>query len=383
MASYCTHCGGGLSPEDRFCKSCGLPVADRENLAAREPTPASDVEPDTGLSPASTEGMKAMGWVMSRVVLLLVLTVFLGAVTALLRTGTGYFPGIQGLVTGALLAWLAGRIGRKDPPGWWSPGQRFWLWLNLTLTFGFTVLLTLSVLLAPPLAAPFDWLSDVLDGYREEYFFGGSLLRSYEGPMSGGWWLAFQVLDAIFFFGLGIVVLGSAFTPDQESGEEEEEDEEDEEKSEPISMPAGPSTARWAFLIQWLLLLGGVMVLGLSDRKVDAPFDREEMDLMQARAGIYRFTDGQGLLAPSGEGGVFRLQPGMAGECWLLSEPEGAYRVALRGSGLVYEGLVYRGDSAIPVRARFAQDGRSVQLAGTVYRQGMYRTDVLLEARRE
>lgn len=383
MTSFCTQCGGGLSPGDRFCKSCGSPVDHQEPVSARETASVPDVGPEAGQDPAATEGMTAMVWVMSRVVLLLVLTAFLGAVTALLRTGTGYFPGIQGLVTGALLAWLAGRIGRRDPPGWWTPGQRFWLWLNLTLTFGFTVLLTLSVLLAPPLAAPFDWLSDVLDGYREEYFFGGSLLRRYEGLMSGGWWLAFQVLDAIFFFGLGIVVLGSAFTPDQEEGGDQEEDEEEEEDTAPMPMPAGPSTARWAFLIQWLLIIAGLAALGLADGKVDAPFDTEEMSLMQARAGTYRFTDGQGLLAPGGKGGVFRLQPGMAGECWLLSEPEGEYRVALRGSGLVYEGLVYRGSSAIPVRARFGEDGRSVQLAGTVYRQGMYRSDVLMEARRE
>lgn len=321
-----------------------------------------------------------------------VVFILLGGLAGVLRGGMGFVPGIQGLLVGSVLAWLSGKVIARDEAVYWSPGQRFWFWLHLSLVFCASQLLMLSFLHAAPLASPLSWLSDIANGYEEEYFFGGAPLRQMEGLLSGGWWIFFVLLDLVFFFFLGLVIWGAALNPDADVTESEETpgdfydqfDEEDVQDEEPAPAPPGPNFAKTFTLIFWpACLLGLLAISGWTEWQQPDPFNMEAIGQLKPWEGTYHFDDGKDLLAVKGISGTCRLLVTTANEFYLISEPEGSYRISLRQEYGRFEGLLYRNTSMIPVRAALSGNGQTIQLSGPAYRMGMPEGDVLITLTKE
>jgi hypothetical protein len=354
-----------------------------------------------------------MGWLFRIGLPLILLAAAVGALAGAARWAVGFIPGIQGMLVGGVLAGLAGRRARLEDARLWGGGQRFWLWLNMLLTCGFVALATLSILQAPPLAGPLEWLADVAHGHASEPFFGVRAINPIHALLGGGWWIGFNVLDLVLFFFLGLVVLGGTVQnridprPPENEGDHDEDDEDEEADKEadvwggdeddeddgdaPSQSgdvadpgPRSPPLARRLLFAQWsvvALVLVGTHVQG--ERSPAMRFDPASVARLQAYAGRFVFDDGRGLLAPVGKGGSFVVQVWGGNGLSLRSEPGGGYSVSLYGAGHDFRGTMFRGASMISLRARFSEDGRHATLAGPAYRLGRSQGDVAVSARRE
>jgi hypothetical protein len=376
----------------------------REQLAARpvrkpkaEPKRAVRAVPDAA---AVAAGPGGWAWLFRIGLPLVLLAAAVGAAAGAARWAVGFIPGMQGMLTGGVLGWLAGRRARREDVRIWGGGQRFWLWLNLTLTCALAGLAVLSVLRTPPLAGPLEWLGDVTGGYAREAFFGARAIDPVHGTLSGGWWIGFNVLDIVLFFFLGILVLGATVQRRLEPGRKTLDDpprvgedaagiwaeDNDEEEPEEEVAPGGPFPlphARRLFWIQWVVaaaVLTGVH-LG-AGRSPAMRYDPSALARLQELTGRFAFDDGQGLLAPSGRGGAFTVQVWGGNGLFFRSEPDGEYGISLDGEGRDFRGRLYQGSRLIPVRARFAGDGQTLTLAGPVYVPGGSRVDGVVQARR-
>ncbi len=384
---YCSTCGTALSEDAKFCPGCGIATQQED----RDENPIPFTVQRESESPAQPPS--GVWWIFARGFLFTLLFILLGGLTEVFRSGMGFVPGIQGLLLGSVLAWGSGKIATRDQPVYWSPGQRFWFWLHLSLVFCMTQLFVLSSLNAAPLASPLTWLSDIANGYEEEYFFGGAPLRQMEGLLSGGWWIFFVLLDLIFFFFLGLIIWGAALNPDADVTESEDtptdfydqfdEEEVQDEGDEATPTPPGPNFAKTFTLIFWMAcLLAFFAFSGWTEWQQPDPFNMEAIGQLKPWEGTYHFDDGKDLLSVQGTSGACRLLVTTANEFYLISEPEGSYRISLHLEYARYEGLLYRNSSMIPVRAVLSEDGRSIQLSGPAYRMGMAEGDVLITLRK-
>jgi len=332
---------------------------------------------------------------------LVLLAIVVGVAAGGGRWATGFIPGVQGMLVGGVLAWLVGRwADRSDAPALWSPGQRFWLWLNLSLTCYLAVLLTLSTLNAPPLAGPFHWIDNVTSGSASEGFFGARFYQPVEGLLSGAGWIAFNALDLILFFILGLIVLGVVVEKrlgldgnEEDVGEDLEADAEQgttstTSTSTTVGSPQTVSTCRFArrlFLVQWIAI--AVVFAGLQIRRepsLPIRFDPVAQARLRELTGRYVFDDGRHLLEPAGKSGAFTLKiyggDGLIG----VSEPAGRYILRLDFDGRDFRGRILRGSpTPVYVRSRFSKDGRQLTLAGPIYNNGRDLGEVVVEARRE
>jgi len=147
-------------------------------------------------------------WFIRRAVPLVALAVAVGAAAGWFRWVVGFIPGFQGMFIGGVLAWMAGRWAKRADAAHWGPGRRFRLWLMMSLSCGLTTIAIVSLLHAPLSTAPLDWLYDVTQGFAAEEFLGAGVYNTIEGKLNGGWWIALNVLDLVFLFSLGILILG-------------------------------------------------------------------------------------------------------------------------------------------------------------------------------
>lgn len=316
---------------------------------------------------------------------LVVLAAVAGVAVGCSRWAAGFIPGVQGMFVGGVLAWLAGRwADPRDAPALWSPGQRFWLWLNGSLTCWLAAGITLSALHAPPLAGPLDWIADVARGTASETLFGARLYQPVEGPLSGAGWIAFNVFDLALFFVLGLVVLGVVAEKRLGLDGDEQDAEQDTATGPPQTAPPC-RLARRLFVIQWVAV--ALVFAGFRVRReppMPIRFDPVAQARLRELTGRYVFDDGLHLLEPVGQGGAFSLKV-YAGDGLIgLSEPEGRYVIRLDYDGRGFRGRIMRGSpTPVYIRARFSKDGRQLTLAGPIYRHGRELGEVVVEARRE
>ena len=335
--------------------------------------------------PNKTGSDGGLFWLFKRGGPLVLLAVVVGVAAGGTRWAAGFIPGVQGMLVGGVLAWLAGRwADPSDAPALWSPGQRFWLWLNGSLTCWLATSVTLSVLHAPPLAGPLDWLGDVARGTASEMFFGARLYQPVEGPLGGTGWIAFNALDLVLFFLLGLIVLGVVV--EKRLGlDGDEEDAEQDTETAPCHTATPCRFARRLSIIQWIAI--ALVFAGFQVRwepPMPIRFDPVAQARLRELTGRYVFDDGRHLLEPAGQGGAFSLSV-FAGDGLIgLSEPEGRYVIRLDYDGRGFRGRILRGSpTPVYIRSQFSKDGRQLTLAGPIYRYGRDLGEVVVEARRE
>ncbi len=326
-----------------------------------------------------------LSWLFKRGLPLVLLAGVAGVAVGCSRWAAGFVPGVQGMLVGGVLAWLAGRwAGAEDAHALWSPGQRFWLWLNVSLTCWLAAGATLSALHAPPLAEPLDWIGDVARGTASETFFGVRLYRPVEGLLSGTGWIAFNVFDLALFFVLGLIVLG--VVAEKRLGLDGDEEDTEQDTATGLLQTAPPCRfSRRLCLIQWIAI--ALAFAGFQVRReppMPIRFDPVAQARLRELTGRYVFDDGRRLLEPAGQGGAFSLDiyggDGLIG----LSEPDGRYVIRLDYDGRGFLGRIMRGSpTPVYIRARFSKDGRQLTLAGPTYRHGRELGEVVIEARRE
>lgn len=323
----------------------------------------------------ASKDMRPMTWTIKRAVPLVVLAAFLGGLAGGLRWIVDFFPGLQGMLAGGLLGYFAGLAGKTDPPTFWRAGQRFWLLLNLQLTFVLVLLVVLGVLNAPPLSGHFAWLREVLLGFSGEAYFGASVWGSMEGQggeLRGWAWVFFNLLDGALFLFLGLIVFGTVI------------DKANEERGiEPEDIPSTTSPARRFFLFQWSVVAVALVAAVAAERSPgERRFDSESIAKLRALTGRYTFEDGGGVLAPAGSAGAFLVTMGGTDTLVLTPEGKATYMLSLRGEFPSFSGQLHTGRTMTGVRARFCDEGESLTLAGRVQRSGA-RRDVVVEAQRD
>lgn len=371
-------CGPGEYEQAAAIVRERLPVPRLPASAARPKRPAAsrlrsarERDREDTARPTPTSGVPVWRWWMRIGAPLTLLAVGVGVAGGFLRAKAGFVPGIHGMLIGGVLAAVAARCARPDDAAAWGGGQRFWLWLNLTLTCGFASLTTLSILRSPPLGGTWEWLSDVAAGLIEEPFFGARAVNPIRGLLGGGWWIGLNALDLALCFFVGIVALGAAV-------------------QSRIAVVDAPTTARTpsrparvALVVQWLLVaLALVAWKRWESASNGSSFSLRDHARLATLEGRYGFDDGQNLLATRGRAGTVRVEAAGGGGLVLHSEPEGGYTLFLNRTGSQYSGRLYRGGSMLPVRVRFSDDGRELQLSGPTYGLGRRQADALVTARR-
>ena len=343
-------------------------------------------------------------WLILRAFPLIVLALAIGALAGGLRWIVDFFPVLHGMLFGAFIGALAGSFGGRDTPRLWGASQRFWLLLNLHLSYLLAMGVTLSHLNAPPLASTLTWLRNVHRGLAGEPFFGANIwtpLQPSIGEISGGAWIFFNVLDNALFLFLALlfvgIVIGKYHDEDEghleeggsETGLDSDSDFEtnanDEEMDEDAdSLPTHAPIARRLFFLQWGIISLAVIGMGALDDSSRDPRGFNPASIAQLRSleGRYVFEDGAFLLGPPRKEGSFNCR--IAGYDNLVcdSEPSGTYMLSLRGSSPTFSGTLYTGKTMRSVRARFSDDGETLQLAGRVQARGT-RMEALVEARRD
>lgn len=152
--------------------------------------------------------------------------------------GGSFSIGIQGMLAGGLIGWLAGRSLRRDTFDEWPLGLRFAWALGLTGVFWVGQMLGADV--ASGTLTPGTWVlrvwsdGEVMLGHRR-YSTTAHVWRS--GPMA---WVGFNMLDALLQWMLTLVTLTTSLTTRPAPGHVHHD------------APAGASL--------WLLLLPGLLV---------------------------------------------------------------------------------------------------------------------------
>ena len=129
----------------------------------------------------------------------------LGLAAGWLRYWFGFFVLFQGAACGLLIAWLAGRAGRRDGRGPDHPGFRNSILVAGVWFIVFIAGLTLGLGLAQPWFDPFGWLSRLWDGRTGELAFGiasrgGVAHGAFAMGAKGGFWLVLNGLDWLIMF---------------------------------------------------------------------------------------------------------------------------------------------------------------------------------------
>lgn len=119
-----------------------------------------------------------------------------------------FLPGAQGLICGGMLGVTLGSLLARR--GLTEPGfsRRLGLVAGLLLAFyGGQMLVPAFVLEGWD---PFFLIGSILEGSFREVMTGGSVysFTVQQGPLTPGWWIFFQSLDALFFFVPALIGLG-------------------------------------------------------------------------------------------------------------------------------------------------------------------------------
>lgn len=272
---------------------------------------------------------------MKRLVILIAFTLLLGWMLGALRAEGRFVMGLQGALTGALLGWAAGRLGRSEPEQSWTFAFRCALVVGLGLLFTAAVLGFTSRGHAQAGDGPLTWLGAMLSDEGREAFFGLGRFQVQVGRMGGVAWSLFTLLDLAFFLGAGLIALGVA----RGRGDG----------------PRGGTAARGRPVVALLLPVAAASALLLVLWQPDfraAPSYEGEWKIQSSCGGLGR--------AP------VRLRTegteGLRG-----ASPDGSLRWSLRAGRNGVSGLVYRVQgsrvSALPVRGRLSPGGGELHLA--------------------
>lgn len=362
--------------------------------------------------------MSGAKWTVSRFVPVMVLCAVCGAVLGIFRADACALPGLAGMLAGGVAGYGAGRLGRGDPLRFWAFGQRLWLAFAGALIYGWVQLLVAGAVHATPVDSPFYWISEVADGFLREPFFsmgqtGGVVLRAYSGTLTGGWWIFFNLLDAVLFAFLFLVSTGAGLFPDEKSGAEKEvlsgagendnggdgerendngDDDEREGEStfeverspsvraEPCGLvPEAPSRlALLGFVVVLLLLFGGSALARyvLDERFDPATYHPESLQELQRLAeGRWRFDAPDGVLLRTEKDLDLFVQVSGYGSLTAVTKGDTPFRLSLDKRGRRFTGLLYplrpgtERVSSMPLSARLhiASDGSELHLAVTLF----------------
>lgn len=126
-----------------------------------------------------------------------------------------FLPGLQGMLFGATLGYVAGALLQRDGNQNPSFQARLKLIMSALVLFYAGQLLVPAVLIDP--STPLFLPAAILDGHFREVMTGASInsFTVQQGPLTPGWWLLFQSVDAVFFIFLGMILLGVALSSNQ------------------------------------------------------------------------------------------------------------------------------------------------------------------------
>ena len=318
-----------------------------------------------------------LSWIALRLLPIAAGALLAGVLVGWLRHGTDFFPGLQGIFWGGALGAAAGFVGRRDPPMLWRGGQRFWAFLTVQLSFFAALFLTLSLIKRPALAPPLTWLREVLGGSSGELFFGASVfnpLTPVAGNISGGAWIAFNLLDAVLFFFCGIIAIGIVIQKYNPRGE-------GKRGSGPVHYEK--PLARRFFVAHAVAVIVVFSILGAANERRSGPrFDSAAIARMEALSGRWVFDDGARLLGAPGEAGAFILEVRGFDLMVGRSETGREYTLSLHGTPPAFTGTLRHGHSSTSIRARFSEDGGELTLAGRTRLRDGSRVDAVVTARR-
>lgn len=248
--------------------------------------------------PPVRDGMTAAGWIAGRFLPLVLLAALTGLAVGFFRFRAGFIPGLQGMILGGLLGYLAGRIGRRDPEIYWAFNQRIWLSLSLAL-----VCVSLQTFTVGALSAgdPLAWLGDVLSDSRREFFIGykgrytsfGNHIMT--GHLSGFWWMLFTAVEfgLMAFLSLAFTIIGLSPDKGEGDGTETAEDVEERESARPVTRVGFACFALLVLIA--LAALGGTLAFSLiTDSSL---FEGVRLERLRAYNGEWRIEGMDDVLA--------------------------------------------------------------------------------------
>ncbi len=194
----------------------------------------------TGHSPPPPP-LSLASWILFRLAPSTLLVLAAGLLSGFFRTFQFFPAGLQGMVVGGLIGYVAGRIARGDRGGFSSFPLRAWASLSFGFAFVFVSIVTASILNAGPGDAPLSWILDVVDGSRKELFFSAGRHSAVAGRIDGAWWLLFNLLDACLFAFLCLAFMVVGFFPDNDA-ERDGENESSEVDAAPDGATVSPTT---------------------------------------------------------------------------------------------------------------------------------------------
>lgn len=150
-----------------------------------------------------------------RIVPMTALCVAVGLAVGWFRATVVAMPGLFGMGAGLTTGWLFGVIQKNDPKKTWTCRYGILSTLAAAVVFESVGALAASFFHAGQNDGTFDWLAGVLAGRITEGFFSAGHVYIYRGGMTGGWWLAFVLLDGLLFAFLFIVSAGVGRSPEK------------------------------------------------------------------------------------------------------------------------------------------------------------------------
>ena len=339
--------------------------------------------------------MGGISWVIKRFLPVLLMTIGTAVGLAFFRASEVFLIGLQGMLAGGLLGWIAGRFGRKDPAAAWSFQQRCWLGVSMTMVYVASHLVTVSLLNAGPVDTPLYWLGEVVRGFQEESFISTGRFQGYEGTLEGGWWIVMNVVDAGLFWFLFIVLCVVGVCPDRKTESDTSSgvvgnpppDVVDWTQKRDVHGATIESSSRTAFFSTLLVLVGGVVAGGVYWQFVNGAQPQMTYSAgiaaMKQYEGQWRFKEGRGLLPDDANARSFSITPLGYGSL-SLKGATGNFTLSLDQDGRNFRGLLFMtrqsgGVGQFSARVRFAPDGNTLTMSVVHFQIGG-RRDLVLEA---
>lgn len=344
-----------------------------------------------------SETMKtaALSWVIKRFAPVLFITIGIAIGLAYFRASQVFLIGLQGMLTGGVLGWIAGRLGRRDPGEYWSFQQRCWLGMSMTVVYMASHLVALSILNAGPVDTPLYWLGEVIRGFQEERFVSTGRFQGYQGTIEGGWWIVMAIVDAGLFWFLFIVLCIVGVCPDRKvendapasTTENSPPDVVDWTHKRDANGALIETKSRTAFASTLFVLVGLVVTGVIYQQYFNEPLPEmtysEGFAAMKQYEGQWRFKDGRELFNDDADGRTFTITPlGFGGLS--LKGVTGYFTLSLNQDGRNFSGLLFRtretgSTGQFSARVRFAPDGNTLTMSVVNFQIGG-RRDIVLEA---
>lgn len=318
-----------------------------------------------------------MGWLVHRFVPAMGACALVACLLGVVRAETLAFPGLQGMAAGGLLGWALGWNFRGDAPACWPFRARLALVLCVIPTYLCAHLSVFSAALARGADSPFFWLEEIAGGFQKEPFFSlgmtGPLYRVFQGVMTGGGWIFFNLLDGIFFGVFFLISLGVGLGRRFERSPE---------LSDELSETSGASPLSRKFLggvVLAYLTLGGWGLRELWHAVEEGPplsYSPAAWRALERYAGLWRLEEDRPGFFRASRDQLLVLR--VAGFEDLAGESiSGRFSFSVTRRGSTYQGLLYAGrreggqwyasGGAFPLRLRLDSKGAFLEGAVTIF----------------